>query len=112
MAVELKQKSRQVEPAPVAKFFAPIGDYLAVTVFVAPTVSDGGVMIPEQSQADWESPKARVVAVGPKVEQVKAGDLIICHPSTQGQNVRLDGVKLMMVRESQVAGVLDPAPPE
>jgi co-chaperonin GroES (HSP10) len=46
----------------------------------------------------------KVVAVGPTCEQIKAGDTVMVHPTTEGLVIDVNGEDYVMVNEFQICG--------
>ena len=57
----------------------PTGDNVLIERDREDEVTKGGIVLPESSRKT-DMPTAKVVAVGPKVTLVKAGDKIMCLP--------------------------------
>jgi chaperonin GroES len=93
--------------------FRPLGDRVLVKRVEEETKTKGGIIIPDTAK---EKPQeGEVVAVGPgardehgkRVEMdVKAGDRIL-FGKWSGQEVKVDGQELLIMKESDILGVLD-----
>jgi chaperonin GroES len=91
----------------------PLGDRVVVKPVEAETRSAGGIIIPDTVQ---EKPmRGRVVAAGPGGRTgagkltpmgVKPGDTVLCS-KWSGTDVKVDGHELLVVKESDVLGVID-----
>jgi chaperonin GroES len=93
----------------------PLQDRVLVRRVEPETKSSGGIFIPDTAQ---EKPmEGEVVAVGPGARDeagalhpldVKAGDRVL-FGKWSGTEVKLDGEDLMIMKESDIMGVLDRA---
>src|SRR5215213_5503552 len=93
--------------------FRPLHDRVLVRRVEAEEKSRGGIIIPDTAK---EKPmEGEVVAVGPgargedgKVQplDVKAGDRVL-FGKWSGTEVKLDGEDLMIMKESDIMGILD-----
>jgi chaperonin GroES len=94
--------------------FRPLGDRVLVRRVEEEEKTRGGIIIPDTAK---EKPQeGEVVAVGPgardetgKIQplDVKAGDRIL-FGKWSGTEVKLDGQDLLIMKESDVLGVLEP----
>ena len=95
--------------------FRPLHDRLLIRRVEQEAKSTGGIIIPDTAQ---EKPmEGEVIAVGPgargedgKVHplDVKTGDRVL-FGKWSGTEVRLDGEELMIIKESDVMGIVDSA---
>ena len=93
--------------------FRPLHDRVVVKRIDAEEKSKGGIIIPDTAQ---EKPsQGEVIAVGPggrdeagKIikPDVKAGDRVL-FGKWSGTEVKLDGEELLIMKESDIMGVLD-----
>lgn len=93
----------------------PLQDHVLIRPVVPEAKTSGGIIIPDTAQ---EKPmEGEVVAVGPGARdangalhalEVKAGDRVL-FGKWSGSEVKLDGVDLMMIRESDIMGVVERA---
>ena len=93
--------------------FRPLHDRVVVRRITAEHKSAGGIIIPDTAQ---EKPQqGEVIAVGPgaRDEQgrivpldVKAGDTVL-FGKWSGTEVKIDGEELLIMKESDIMGVLD-----
>jgi len=100
---------------PVANF-RPLGDRVLVKRVKEEEKTKGGIIIPDTAQ---EKPQeGEVVAVGPgardedgeRIEMdVKVGDRIL-FGKWSGTEVKVDGDELLIMKESDILGVIDGAP--
>jgi chaperonin GroES len=98
--------------------FRPLHDRVVVRRITAEEKTKGGIIIPDTAQ---EKPmEGEVIAVGPgsRNEQgevvaleVKAGDRIL-FGKWSGTEVKLDGQELLIMKESDIMGVVEGHPAE
>ena len=96
--------------------FRPLHDRVVVRRLDAEEKTAGGIIIPDTAQ---EKPmEGEIVAVGPgaRNEQgqivaldVKAGDRIL-FGKWSGTEVKLDGQELLIMKESDIMGIIEGAP--
>ena len=94
--------------------FRPLGDRVVIKRVDEEAKTKGGIIIPDTAK---EKPhEGEVVAVGPgardeqgKIQplDVKAGDRIL-FGKWSGSEVKIDGEDLLIMKESDVLGILDP----
>ena len=95
--------------------FRPLHDRVVVKRVVEDTKTKGGIIIPETAQ---EKPmQGEIIAVGPGGRDeagklvpldVKAGDIVL-FGKWSGTEVKIDGQDLLIMKESDIMGVLDAA---
>ena len=95
--------------------FRPLHDRVVVKRIEAEEKSKGGIIIPDTAK---EKPQeGEIVAVGPGgrdengkliAMDVKAGDRVL-FGKWSGTEVKLDGEDLLIMKESDILGVLEPA---
>jgi chaperonin GroES len=95
--------------------FRPLGDRVVVKRVQEETKSAGGIIIPDTAQ---EKPQeGEIVAVGPggrdekgdRIQpEVKVGDRIL-FGKWSGTEVKVDGQDLLIMKESDIMGVLEGA---
>ena len=95
--------------------FRPLGDRVVVKRVQEETKTAGGIIIPDTAQ---EKPQeGEIVSVGPGgrdekgdriVPEVKAGDRIL-FGKWSGTEVKIDGQELLIMKESDIMGVLEGA---
>ena len=93
--------------------FRPLHDRVVVKRVEEDTKTKGGIIIPENAQ---EKPtQGKVIAVGPGgIDEagklvpmdVKKGDLVL-FGKWSGTEVKIDGDELLIMKESDIMGVLD-----
>jgi chaperonin GroES len=96
--------------------FRPLGDRVVVRRVAEDQKSPGGIIIPDTAQ---EKPQeGEVISVGPGaldengkrvVPEVKAGDFVL-FGKWSGTEVKLDGEELLIMKESDIMGVLEARP--
>ena len=96
--------------------FRPLGDRVLVKRVEEETKTKGGIIIPDTAK---EKPQeGEVLAVGPGARgedgklhalDVKVGDRIL-FGKWSGTEVKIDGEELLIMKESDVMGVLDGKP--
>jgi len=94
--------------------FRPLGDRVVIKRVDEEAKTKGGIIIPDTAK---EKPQeGELVAVGPgardeqgKIQplDVKAGDRIL-FGKWSGSEVKIDGEDLLIMKESDVLGILDP----
>jgi chaperonin GroES len=93
--------------------FRPLHDRVVVKRVEEDTKTKGGIIIPETAQ---EKPmQGKIIAVGPGARDesgklvpldVKAGDKVL-FGKWSGTEVKIDGEELLIMKESDIMGVLD-----
>ena len=93
--------------------FRPLHDRIVVRRITAEEKTSGGIIIPDTAK---EKPmEGEVIAVGPGarneqgavvVLDVKAGDRVL-FGKWSGTEVKLDGEELLIMKESDIMGVID-----
>jgi chaperonin GroES len=104
----------RLEPREINMAFRPLGDRVLVKRVEEEEKTRGGIIIPDTAK---EKPQeGEVIAVGPgarddagKVQplDVKTGDRIL-FGKWSGTEVKLDGKDLLIMKESDILGVLEP----
>ncbi len=97
--------------------FRPLGDRVVVRRVQEDQKTPGGIIIPDTAQ---EKPQeGEVIAVGPGaldehgkrvVPEVKAGDFVL-FGKWSGTEVKVDGEELLIMKESDIMGILEGRPP-
>ena len=95
--------------------FRPLGDRVVVRRVKEDNKTAGGIIIPDTAQ---EKPQeGEIIAVGPGAlddngkrvtPEVKAGDRVL-FGKWSGTEVKLDGQELLIMKESDILGVLEGA---
>ena len=93
--------------------FRPLHDRVVVKRVEEDTKTKGGIIIPDTAQ---EKPmQGEVIAVGPGARDesgkivpldVKTGDKVL-FGKWSGTEVKIDGVELLIMKESDIMGILD-----
>lgn len=93
--------------------FRPLGDRVVVRRLAEEQKTTGGIIIPDTAR---EKPQeGQVISVGPGafdergkriVPEVKAGDFVLFGKWT-GSEVKVDGEELIVMKESDIMGVLE-----
>ena len=93
--------------------FRPLHDRVVVKRVDEDTKTKGGIIIPETAQ---EKPmQGKIIAVGPGARDesgklvpidVKKGDMVL-FGKWSGTEVKIDGDELLIMKESDIMGVLD-----
>ena len=93
--------------------FRPLHDRVVVERIDAEAKSAGGIIIPDTAQ---EKPsQGEIISVGPGaldengkrvVPEVKAGDVVL-FGKWSGTEVKIEGQELLIMKESDIMGVLD-----
>ena len=93
--------------------FRPLHDRVVVKRVEEDTKTKGGIIIPDTAQ---EKPmQGKIIAVGPGARDesgklvpldVKKGDMVL-FGKWSGTEVKIDGDELMIMKESDIMGVLD-----
>jgi len=96
--------------------FRPLGDRVVVRRVKEDQKTPGGIIIPDTVQ---EKPQeGEIIAVGPGalddngkrvVPEVKAGDFVL-FGKWSGTEVKLDGEELLIMKESDIMGILEGRP--
>jgi chaperonin GroES len=96
--------------------FRPLHDRVVVRRITAEEKTKGGIIIPDTAQ---EKPQeGEVISVGPGahddsgkrvVPEVKAGDFVL-FGKWSGTEVKIDGEELLIMKESDIMGVLEGRP--
>ena len=94
------------------KKFKPLHDRVVVAPLDAEVKTSGGVIIPDTAQ---EKPmEGKIIAVGPGARgddgklikpDVKAGDRIL-YGKWSGTEVKIDGTDLLIMKESDIMGII------
>jgi chaperonin GroES len=84
--------------------FRPLHDRVLVRRVTAEEKTAGGIIIPDTAK---EKPQeGEVIAVGSGTLNVKAGDRIL-FGKWSGTEVKLDGEELLIMKESDIMGILE-----
>lgn len=94
------------------KLYTPIADGVALHVLRFADQTEGGVLIPEISQDNWQTPVGLVIAVGPDVKYVKEGDKVIFGNCIDFFKVKYGGCDFLHMPEKGIAGIIPKEDPE
>lgn len=93
--------------------FRPLGDRVLVKRVEEETKSKGGIIIPDTAKEKPQEGEVLAVGPGPRDEDgeyiqmdLKAGDRIL-FGKWSGTEVKIDGQDLLIMKESDVMGVLE-----
>lgn len=82
--------------------FIPLGARVLVRTVEVATETRSGLIIPGEAR---EAPQeGTVLGVGPKVEAVKVGDVIL-YGKFSGTELKLDGVSYFLLNEEDIVGI-------
>jgi chaperonin GroES len=82
----------------------PLADYVVVKQQEAQTKTASGLFLPDKGA---EKPKiAEVLAVGPSVQDVKAGNRVI-YGGYSNTEIKIDGVEYMLVKNENIYAKLE-----
>lgn len=82
---------------------SPLGDYVVASQDAAQTKTASGLFLPNSGT---EKPKlATVLAVGPLVKEVKAGDKII-FGGYSNTDIKIDGTEYMLIKAENIYATL------
>jgi co-chaperonin GroES (HSP10) len=93
------------------KRFIPVGDRVALHVYKQ-TETEGGVLIPDNAKTDYQTPRCRVIAVGPDVKQVKEGDTVLVYGDVAARKVYWKDEEWVVCHEKDLAGVVQQHQPD
>lgn len=63
-----------------------------------------GILLAGGAERSLRSNILEVVAAGPNCENIKKGDTVMVHPTTEGLVIEVDGENYVMVNEFQICG--------
>ena len=63
-----------------------------------------GIILAGGAERSLRSNILEVIAAGPSCENVKKGDTVMVHPTTEGLVIEVDGENYVMVNEFQICG--------
>lgn len=63
-----------------------------------------GILLAGGAERSLRSNILEVVAAGPACENIKKGDTVMVHPTTEGLVIEVDGENYVMVNEFQICG--------
>jgi len=94
--------------------FRPLGDRILVKRVEEETKTKGGIIIPDTAKEKPQEGEVISVGAGARDDsgkivplELKAGDRIL-FGKWSGSEVKIDGEELLIMKESDILGVLDP----
>lgn len=85
--------------------FTPTRDWIVLPL-QRKDQTDAGILLTGGAENSLRSNILKVIAAGPKCEQVKAGDTVMVHPTSEGLIVEIEGKDYVMVNEFQICGII------
>jgi len=96
----------------MAKYLEPLGDRIVVKPVEREDKTKGGIILPDTAKEKPQEGKVLAVGPGKLNEQgkrntidIKVGDIVL-YPRYGGTEYKLDDEELMILRESDVLGVI------
>lgn len=86
----------------MAERLEPVGDRVLIEP-IAPPDKVGSIIVPDTAQA--KPVRGKVTAVGPLVENIKEGDVVV-YGKYSGTDVELEGSEVVLMHESDVIAVV------
>lgn len=83
----------------------PLHDRVLVRRLSVEQVSRGGIILSEAAPTDNQR-EGIVEAIGPDVQEVAVGDRVVMG-KWSGEDTKIEGENLVMIRESDIFGVLE-----
>jgi len=86
----------------------PLGDRVVVRPLTdqeAGTVSVSGIIIPDSAKKE-KPEQGRVMAIGPKVKEVKKGDLVLFTQYAPNE-IKVDGKELLVIKEEDILAIIE-----
>lgn len=81
----------------------PIGNNVAIVRIKNSTTTESGIVLTKSTD---EVDRARVIAVGPDVEDIKENDVLLVDWNKTSMN-KFDGIPIYVIKEEHVVGVFD-----
>lgn len=81
----------------------PIGKKLAVVKLKSETQTESGIFIAKGIET---VDKAKVIAIGPEVTEVKVGETVLINWNSAAQTT-IDGIPVYILKEEDVVGVFE-----
>lgn len=78
-----------------------IGSYVVIETQQEEVKTKGGLILTEANEMNMRYKLAKVVSAGDEVVDLSSGDMIY-YDSAAGSDIRIDGVKYIVVHERQV----------
>ncbi|MCK5607555.1 co-chaperone GroES [Candidatus Pacearchaeota archaeon] len=82
----------------------PTGKRVLVTKKAVEQKTQGGIILPESVKEEAKDTTGEVVAVGPKAEGIKVGDVVL-FGEFAGTDVRLDGKEYLLMPDEDVLAI-------
>ena len=82
----------------------PTGKRILVTKKAVEQKSEGGIILPESAIEESKETTGEIVAVGPKVEGMKVGDVVL-YAEFAGTDVTLDGKDYLLMPDEDVLAI-------
>jgi chaperonin GroES len=107
-------KANKQKTVDVSQFVTPLDDRIVIQVLSAEKVTPGGIIIPDTVSSDVGHHKAQVLAVGRghrdskgrlRPMDVKVGDQVFVQSHT-GSKIKFNNIDLIILRETEVMGVV------
>ena len=87
----------------------PLGNVVAMEPIDPPKETPSGIIIPEAKYNLDPAIKGRVLGIGPRVQEVDLGDVILVEELyTKGQKIDLQGRKVVFIKEDYIIAVIEP----
>jgi co-chaperonin GroES (HSP10) len=66
--------------------------------------TESGILLTGGAEHTLRKNVMKVIAAGPSCEQIKAGDTVMVHPTTEGLVIDVNGEDYVMVNEFSICG--------
>lgn len=83
--------------------FLPTRDWVVLPV-QKQNETDSGIILSGGAERTLRKNVLEVVAVGPSCENIRQGDTVMVHPTTEGLIIDVEGQDYVMVNEFQICG--------
>lgn len=100
------------ETQDLSAIYTPVQDYVVVE-FTIPSKTDGGIILTDAAREDYTRIIAwKVVAVGPKVQEIKVGEYVMVGPNARPLGIPLlhkkeDDTQHVQIHEYEILGKVD-----
>ena len=85
--------------------FQPTRDWV-VLPFKKQNETEAGIILSDEAAKSLRSNILEVLACGPNCEQVKEGDTVMVHPTSEGLVIDIEGTQYVLVTEFMICGIL------
>lgn len=85
--------------------FQPTRDWVVLPVKNTEK-TEAGIILPESVQKTIKTNILTVVATGPTCVDIKVGQTVMVHPTTEGLIIDVDDVSYVMVNEFMICGIM------